>query len=67
MFTIIDDELYRRNVLGILQRCIPSDQGRDLLVNIHEGICGHHAASRFLVRKAYRQGFYWPTSVTDVQ
>src|SRR5207237_3089205 len=38
---------------------------RRLLKEIHSGICGNHAASRTLVGKAYRQGFFWPTAVTD--
>jgi hypothetical protein len=27
------------------------------------GVCGHHAAPRTLVGNAFRQGFYWPTTV----
>ena len=36
-----------------------------MLKEIHSGICGNHAASRILVGKAYRQGFFWPTAITD--
>nr|CAD40298.1 OSJNBa0087H01.11 [Oryza sativa Japonica Group] len=32
---------------------------------MHEGICGSHAAGRTLVRKAFRQGFFWPTTLKD--
>jgi hypothetical protein len=46
-------------------RCIPGDQGRELLQEIHAGTCGHHARPRTLVVKAFRQGFYWPTAVAD--
>jgi transposase InsO family protein len=28
-------------------------------------VCGHHAAPCTLVGNAFRQGFYWPTAVTD--
>jgi hypothetical protein len=28
-------------------------------------VCGHHAAPCTLVDNAFRQGFYWPTAVTD--
>ncbi|XP_004977728.1 uncharacterized protein LOC101784657 [Setaria italica] len=62
---IIDQELYKRSHTGILQRCIPSDQGRSLLHDIHAGACGHHAAPRTLIGNAFRQGFYWPTAVAD--
>jgi hypothetical protein len=50
---------------GILQRCVPIPEGRELLWDIHTGICGHHAAPRTLVGNAFRQGFYWPTAVAD--
>jgi ribonuclease HI len=64
-FTLVDGELYKRAASGILQRCVPIPEGRELLRDIHAGICGHHAAPRTLVGNAFRQGFYWPTVVTD--
>ncbi|XP_034580784.1 uncharacterized protein [Setaria viridis] len=53
-FVIIDQELYKLSHTGILQRCIPSEQGRSLLQDIHVGACGHHAAPRTLVGNAFR-------------
>jgi ribonuclease HI/transposase InsO family protein len=64
-FTLVDVELYKRNTSGVLQRCVPIPQGRQLLQDIHAGVCGHHAAPRTLVGNAFCQGFYWPTAVTD--
>jgi hypothetical protein len=46
-------------------RCILGYQGCELLQEIHVDTCGHHAGPRTLVGKAFRQGFYWPTAVTD--
>jgi transposase InsO family protein len=63
--TLIDGKLYKRAALGVLQRCVPIPQGRELLRDIHAGVCGHHAAPRTLVGNAFRQGFYWPTAVAD--
>ena len=59
------EELYHRSASGVLMRCISEEDGRKLLKEIHSGICGNHAASRTLVGKAYRQGFVWPTAITD--
>jgi hypothetical protein len=56
--TLVDGELYKRAASGILQRCVPIPQGRELLRDIHAGVCGHHAAPRTLVGNAFRQGFY---------
>jgi hypothetical protein len=39
--------------------------GIEILREIHEGKCGHHAAARSLVAKAFRHGFYWPTAKAD--
>jgi ribonuclease HI len=64
-FALVDGELYKRAASGILQRCVPIPQGRELLRDIHAGVCGHHAAPRTLVGNAFRQGFYWPTAVAD--
>jgi hypothetical protein len=64
-FTLINGELYKRAASRILQRCIPIAQGRELLRDIHTGVCGHHAAPRTLVGNAFRQGFYWPTAVAN--
>jgi len=59
------NELYRRSPTGILQRYITIEEGRKLLEDLHSGACGHHAAPRTLVGNAFRQGFYWPTTVAD--
>jgi hypothetical protein len=64
-FALVDGELYKRDASGILQRCVPIPEGRELLRDIHAGIRGHHAAPRILVGNAFRQGFYWPTAVAD--
>jgi ribonuclease HI len=66
-FVLLGDgkELYHRNPPGILQRCISITEGQELLQEIHSGACAHHAAPRALVGNAFRQGFYWPTTVAD--
>ena len=57
-FVIVEGELYKRSHTEILQLCIPSEQGRLLLSDIHGGVYGHHAAPRTLVGNTFRQGFY---------
>ena len=48
-------------------KCVPTDQGKQLLLEIHVGICGHHVAPRSLVGKDFHQGFYWPTTLRDAE
>ncbi|XP_039797586.1 uncharacterized protein LOC120662519 [Panicum virgatum] len=64
-FVLIDNELYKRSPSGVMQRCNPIPEGRELLWDIHIGICGHHTAPRTLVGNAFMQGFYWHTAVAD--
>jgi len=64
-FVLIDRELYKRSPSGILQRCIPIPEGRELLWDIHAGACGHHADPCALVGNEFRKGFYWPRTVAD--
>jgi hypothetical protein len=53
-FALVDGELYKRAASGILQRCVPIHEGRELLRDIDAGICGHHAAPRTLAGNAFR-------------
>jgi hypothetical protein len=67
-FVLVDSKLYRRGARsGVLMKCVTKEDGYDILWEIHEGVCGNHAASRTLVGKAYRAGFWWPTAVSDAE
>ena len=66
-FVLVEGELYKRSHTRILQRCIPIEQGKQLLSDIHGRVCGHHAALRTLVKNVFQQGFYWPTAVADAE
>jgi hypothetical protein len=56
---------YKASVIAPLLKCIIIRRGKQLLKEIHEGSCGSHNGSRALVGKAFRQGFYWPTTIND--
>jgi hypothetical protein len=67
-FVLVDSKLYRRGAQsGVLMKCITKEDGYDILREIHEGVCGNHAASRMLVRNAYRAGFWWSTAVSNAE
>jgi ribonuclease HI/transposase InsO family protein len=67
-YVLVDDRLMRKNSAErVLQKCITQGEGIKLLDEIHGGICGNHAASRTLVGKGFRAGFYWPTAVADAE
>ena len=67
LYVLIEDKLYKKGTQNILMKCIPGQQGKQLLQEIHSGECGSHAASRTLVGKAFHQGLYWPTTLQDAE
>ncbi|KAK1605881.1 hypothetical protein QYE76_029554 [Lolium multiflorum] len=66
-YTIINGEVYKRSVTGVLQRCVEPEEGKEMLEEIHRGECGHHASSRALVAKVFRHGFYWPMALENAE
>jgi hypothetical protein len=62
-YVLVGDKLYRRGApSGVLMKCVPQEEGKDILEEIHKGIFGNHTSSRTLVSKAFRRAFYWPTA-----
>jgi ribonuclease HI len=58
-YVLVRDKLYRRGTTsGVLMKCIPWEEGKDILEEIHKGVCGNHASSHTLVSKAFRRAFY---------
>ena len=52
-YVLVDGNLMRKSAKeGILQKCI-TQEGVKLLLEIHSGSCGNHAASKTLVGKAF--------------
>jgi hypothetical protein len=54
-------------LVGVFMKCVPRQEGKDILEEIHKGVCGNHASSRTLVSKAFRRAFYWPTALGDAE
>jgi hypothetical protein len=66
-FALVNGMVSKKSASEIMQKCITTEEGQQLLTEIHGGTCGHHAAPRSLVEKAFRQGFYWPTAMEDAE
>jgi len=67
-YILVDGKLMQKNASSkVLLKCISQDDGVKLLDDIHVGSCSNHTASRTLVGKAFRAGFYSPTAVTDAE
>jgi ribonuclease HI len=67
-YVLVGDKLYMWGTSsGVLMKCVPREEGKGILEEIHKGICGNHASSRTLVSKAFRRAFYWPTALGDAE
>jgi hypothetical protein len=65
---LVNGVLMRKNTKEeVLMKCITREVGIQLLHEIHSGTCGNHAASRTLVGKAFRAGFYWASTVANAE
>ena len=60
-------ELHHRSVTGVFQCRVSPEEGQEILREIHEGDCGHHAGSKSPVAKAFRHGFDWLTTHADAE
>jgi hypothetical protein len=50
----------------MMMMCISREEGIQLLEDIHKGVCGSHSSWRSIIGKAFRHGFYWPTTNDDM-
>jgi hypothetical protein len=66
-YVLVGDKLYRRAVSSRVLKCVSTEEGKEILDEIHSGCYENHAASRTLVGKALRSGFYWPTALKDAK
>jgi hypothetical protein len=67
-YVLVGDKLYRRGATSrVLMKCVPREEDKDILEEIHKGVCGNHASSRTLVSKAFRRAFYWLTALGDTK
>jgi hypothetical protein len=64
-YTLVEGDIYRCGVNGVLMRCITQEEGCELLAEVHGGECGNHASSCMVVDKVFRHRFYWLTTLQD--
>jgi ribonuclease HI len=67
-YVLVGGKLYKWGASsGVLMKCVPRQEGKDILEEIHKGVCSNHASSRTLVSKAFRRAFYWPSALGDTE
>ncbi|XP_057730043.1 uncharacterized protein LOC130945326 [Arachis stenosperma] len=65
LYTSIAGELYKRGISQPLLKCLNMDEAREVIDEVHEGICGNHIGGRALAAKIVRTGYFWPTMKRD--
>ncbi|XP_027166062.1 uncharacterized protein LOC113766031 [Coffea eugenioides] len=66
-YALRDGELYKRSYLGPWLRCVTPEEGRQVLHEVHEGLCGAHVGHRMLAKKTLLLGYFWPSVRQDAQ
>ena len=60
-FFINGKVLYKRNHDMVLFRCVDVEEAKQIITEIHEGICGTRANEHMMARQVLRSGYYWTT------
>ncbi|XP_027075975.1 uncharacterized protein [Coffea arabica] len=66
-YALREEELYKCSYLGPWLRCVTPEAGRQILHEIHEGLCGAHVGHRMLAKKTLLLGYFCPSVRQDAQ
>ena len=67
-YVLVGGKLYREpHHQEYSKKRVSFEEGKEILDEIHSGCYGNHVASRTLVSKAFRTGYYWPTALKDIE
>ncbi|XP_040971387.1 uncharacterized protein [Gossypium hirsutum] len=63
---VLDGEiLYKRRKYHVLLRCVDAVEAKEILEEVHEGVCGTHANGFTMARQIIRFEYYWFTMEGD--
>ncbi|XP_057744905.1 uncharacterized protein LOC130962752 [Arachis stenosperma] len=63
--TIIQGQLFKKGLNQPLLKCLHPDQTDYVLSEVQEECCGHHIGGKALAQKLVRDGYYWPSMMTN--
>ncbi|XP_057948331.1 uncharacterized protein LOC131144003 [Malania oleifera] len=64
-FFLDGEILYKRNHDMTLLGCVELQEARQIIQEVHDGVCGTHAGGHSLAQKILRSGYYWITMERD--
>jgi hypothetical protein len=65
-YCIINQVLFWRDPNGVLLRCVDEEEAKQVLIDLHKGVCGGHHHWKATTFKILRTGYYWPMIFSDV-
>ena len=66
-YIIVKGNLWWRNFEGILLKCVDQEQTKEVLSEMHVGVCGGHYMAKTTAPKVMRARFWWPSLFKDAQ
>jgi hypothetical protein len=57
-FVLLEDDLYYRTLYGVLLKCISVEESKNLMGEIHEGVCGAHQSVFKMKWMIRRNGYF---------
>jgi hypothetical protein len=60
-FSIFNQNLYWRDLVGILLKCLDENESKQVTTYRHERVCGGHRNWKATTLKILRAGYYYPT------
>ena len=65
-FCIYEHNLFWKDHVGILLRCVDDEEVKAIKTEMHEGVCRGHRYWKVATFKILREGYYWPKIFSDV-
>ena len=57
-YIIVQNNLWCRNFEGVLLKCVDKERAKDVLKEMHAGVCGEHYMAKTTAHKIMRVGFW---------
>ena len=66
-FTFVEGILYQRGFVTPIVKCLGPNETQEVLIDVHDGICGQHLGAKALAKKVLRAGYFWPNMLKDAK
>ncbi|XP_020084900.1 uncharacterized protein LOC109707778 [Ananas comosus] len=64
-YVFVNDQLYRRSYDQLWLKCLSPDEIKQVMHEVHSGVCGAHQSGPKMRLKIKHLGYYWPTMIQD--